>query len=222
MSNRTAIHRRPFLGALQQLFGHPGTLYDRLDPADAQARVLSSGTPEEMTRTETRSLTETLERSLRAREAVPIGEAIELARRVVHLHDRVYGEGGEGRSGVFLRSWQHLHAAVLILCSEPGSLPQRLDACVAGMERIDVRELPGIARARFLALQAELAAMARSEGGLPRIPEERAKAAATRLILLYVHVLGVALASRSESFGKAWPGRREARRETFAGSGAAG
>lgn len=197
MSNRTAIHRRPFLGALQQLFGHPGTLYDRLDAAHAELGAMSSAMPEGAVRTEARELTESLERSLRARGAVPIGEAIELARRVVDLHDRILGEEGEGRGRIFLRSWQQLHAAVLILCSEPGPIAQRLaDACAVGIGWIDARELPGIVRPRFAALQAELARFARRECGLAGLPEGQARELAAKLLLLYVHVLGVRLATR--------------------------
>jgi hypothetical protein len=197
MSTRTALHRRPFLGALEQLFGHPGTLYDRLDAAHAELRVMSSGMPEGTVRTEARELKETLERSLRSRGAVPIGEAIELARRVVDLHDRIFGEEGEGRTNIFIRSWQQLHAAVLILCSEPGSIQQRLaDACALGLRWIDARELPRIVRPPLLAMQTELAAIARSESGLLGLSEEQAKEIATQLILLYVHVLGVKLDAR--------------------------
>lgn len=199
MSNRTAIHRRPFFGALQQLFGHPGTLYDRLDAAHAELGVLSSGMPEGAVRTEARELTENLERSLRARGAVPIGEAIELARRVVDLHDRILGEEGEGQARIFLRPWQQLHAAVLILCSEPGPIQQRLaDACAVGIGWLDAGELPGIVRPEFRAIQEELACAARS-GGVARLSEEQAKETAAKLLLLYVHVLGVRLSARSEA-----------------------
>lgn len=128
---------------------------------------------------------------------MPIGEAIELARRVVDLHDRMLGEEGEGRGWLFLRSWQQLHAAVLILCSEPGPLSQRLaDACALGIANMDPDELPGIVQPSLKRLQAELAALAPSDGGLARLPEERARATAARLLLLYVHLLGVRLAAR--------------------------
>lgn len=196
MSNRTATHRRPFFGALEQLFGHPGTLYDRLDAAHAELGVLSSGMPEGAVRTEARELTENLERSLRARGAVPIGEAIELARRVVDLHDRIFGEEGEGQTRIFLRPWQQLHAAVLILCSEPGPIQQRLaDAFAVGIGWLDARELPGIVRPEFQAIQQELARATRLDRGLGHMSEEEAKGLAAKLLLLYVHVLGTRLAS---------------------------
>jgi hypothetical protein len=195
MSHRPAIHRRPFLGALQQLFGHPGGAYDRFYAADAEPAMGSSAVPEGAS-PDVRELAEHLARLVRTRGAAPIGEVIALARRVVDLHDRFFGEECEDRRSFFSRSWQQLHAAVLILCSDSRPIEQRLADAWAVLGSIDDRDLPAIVRPRACALQAELAQMARREDGFGNLSREEAEQAAARLLLLYVHTLGAALAAR--------------------------
>lgn len=185
MSAHHTIHHRPLFGALEELMSHAGTLNLRLGAATVRLDASSQALPSPV-REEASALAERIGQSLRRPGGPGLVEAIGLARQTVDLYDRYATTEGQSRKVLFRRAWQRLHAAVLILCSEPGSIQERLsDVYLSAFVYWTAADIPQPCEHEFLALKDELAQVVQFRGLAP----ERARYLAHQILLLYASVL---------------------------------
>lgn len=185
MTAHPTIPHRPLFGALEELMSHAGTLNLRLGAAtvrlDAASQALPSPLCEEAT-----ALAERIGQALRRTGGPSLLEGIGLARQLVDLYDRYATAEGQCRKILFRRAWQRLHAAVLILCSEPGSVQERLsDVYLSAFVYWTAADIPQPCEREFLALKDELSQVVQFRGLGP----ERARFLGHQILLLYARVL---------------------------------
>lgn len=180
-----AIHHRPLFGALEELMSHAGTLNLRLGAATVRLDASCQALPSPL-REEASALAERIGQALRRQGGPSLVEGIGLARQLVDLYDRYAAADGQFRKVLFRRAWQRLHAAVLILCSEPGSIQERLsDVYMSAFVYWTGADIPQPCEREFLALKDELSQVVQFQGLSP----ERARFLAHQILLLYARVL---------------------------------
>ncbi|BAU47508.1 hypothetical protein SVA_0929 [Sulfurifustis variabilis] len=185
MTPHYTIHHRPLFGALEELMSHTGTLNLRLGAAGARLGAAAQALPNAV-REEATSLAERIAQALGRPGGPGLTEAIGLARQMVDLYDRYATTEGQCRKVLFRRAWQRLHAAVLILCSEPGSIQERLsDVYLSAFVYWTAADIPQPCEREFLALKEELAQVVQFRG----LAVERARFLAHQILLLYARVL---------------------------------
>lgn len=207
MTAHYTIHHRPIFGALEELMSHTGTLHVRLAAAGARLGASSQALADPV-REEASALAERIDQTLRRPGGPGLAEAIGLARQMVDLYDRYATTEGQCRKILFRRAWQRLHAAVLILCSEPGSIQERLsDVYLSAFVYWTAADIPQPCEREFLALKDELAQVVQFRG----LGFERARFLAHEILLLYARVLELefesgADRSREAGVGLSHPG----------------
>lgn len=185
MGTQHAIHHRTLFGALEELMSHSGTLNLRLGAATVRLDASSQALPSPL-REEASALAERIGQALRRPGGPGLLEGIGLARQLVDLYDRYATAEGQSRKILFRRAWQRLHAAVLILCSEPGSIQERLsDVYLSAFVYWTAADIPQPCEREFLALKDELAQVVQFRSLGP----ERARFLAHQILLLYARIL---------------------------------
>ena len=187
MHRRLTILHRPLFGAIEQLVSDTGTLFQRLGTASTRLAAASQALSAEL-RQEAEGLSHNINLALRRNGGPNLTEAVGLARQMVDLYDRHAIPPELPREILFRRAWQRLYAAALILCSDTGTIQERLsNVYLSAFMYWPANEMPPACEEDFLALKEELARIVQFR----TLGAERARFLAHEIFLLYAEALGM-------------------------------